>query len=121
MPIRWTISPTLEELRTYTFGDTKSTAQDLRRIGNARIPLLTPELRKDTKHCRLRGLPFAAAWKRSACKWPDVTAKLLRGCNSPRAPRQGVSPRTGGGFDRSMQHHLRDLLFKDGVYASEET
>jgi hypothetical protein len=27
----------------------------------------------------------------------------------------------GCGFDRSMQHHLRDLLFKDGVYASKET
>jgi hypothetical protein len=27
----------------------------------------------------------------------------------------------GGGFDRSMQHHLKDLLFKDGVYDPEET
>jgi hypothetical protein len=26
-----------------------------------------------------------------------------------------------GGFDRSMQHHLKDLLFKDGVYDPEET
>jgi hypothetical protein len=27
----------------------------------------------------------------------------------------------GGGFDRSMQHHLKDLLFKDGVYDPGET
>ena len=26
-----------------------------------------------------------------------------------------------GAFDRSMQHHLKDLLFKDGVYDPEET
>jgi hypothetical protein len=26
-----------------------------------------------------------------------------------------------GGLNRSMQHHLKDLLFKDGVYDSEET
>jgi hypothetical protein len=27
----------------------------------------------------------------------------------------------GGGLNRSMQHHLKDLLFKDGVYDPEET
>jgi len=26
-----------------------------------------------------------------------------------------------GGLNRSMQHHLKDLLFKDGVYDPEET
>src|ERR1700722_20147950 len=31
------------------------------------------------------------------------------------------SPGKRGGFDRSMQHHLKDLLFKDGVYGTRET
>jgi hypothetical protein len=31
------------------------------------------------------------------------------------------SPDKRGGFYRSMQHHLKDLLFKDGVYDPEET
>jgi hypothetical protein len=26
-----------------------------------------------------------------------------------------------GGLNRSMQHHLKDFLFKDGVYDPEET
>ena len=26
-----------------------------------------------------------------------------------------------GAFNRSMQHHLKDLLFKDGVHDPEET
>jgi hypothetical protein len=26
-----------------------------------------------------------------------------------------------GGLNRSMQHHLKDLLFKDGVYEGGET
>jgi hypothetical protein len=26
-----------------------------------------------------------------------------------------------GGLNRSMQHHLKDLLFKDGVYDPKET
>ncbi len=26
-----------------------------------------------------------------------------------------------GAFDRSMQHHLKDLWFKDGVYEPAET
>ena len=32
-----------------------------------------------------------------------------------------VVPDLSGEFDRSMQHHLKDLLFKDGVYDPEET
>jgi hypothetical protein len=32
-----------------------------------------------------------------------------------------ISPHKSGGFDRSMQHHLRNDLFKDGVYDPRET
>ena len=33
----------------------------------------------------------------------------------------GSSPDKRGGFYGSMQHHLMDLLFKDGVYEPGET
>lgn len=32
-----------------------------------------------------------------------------------------LTPDKSGEFDRSMQHHLKGLLFKDGVYDPEET
>ena len=31
------------------------------------------------------------------------------------------TPDKAGRFNGSMQHHLKDLLFKDGVYDPEET
>jgi hypothetical protein len=43
--------------------------------------------------------------------YPVVERKILR----------KIITDTNGGFDRSMQHHLKDLLSKDGVYDPEET
>ena len=39
--------------------------------------------------------------------------------HSTSAMRQ--SPDKRGGLNRSMQHHLKDVLFKDGVYEGGET
>ena len=52
---------------------------------------------------------------RSAIQRGPKRTYTSRRCDPLIAPF-GIVPGKRGGFDRSMQHHLMDVLFKDGVY-----
>jgi hypothetical protein len=66
-----------------------------------------------------RGAPSSSSFSICWLKRCLIAAFVM---NRPDEERQ-CAPKCviSGGFDRSMQHHLKDLLFKDGVYDPRKT
>ena len=50
------------------------------------------------------------------CRRPSSSSPRIETVDKPKSHTLNQVSGHGGGFDRSMQHHLMDVLFKDGVY-----
>ena len=60
-------------------------------------------------------------WTQRIChqsRSSEITTELAHKAIVPRS--RWLTPGKSGAFDRSMQHHLKDLWFKDGVYEPTE-